>query len=97
VLDGSLIDSIPLPASTAPPRRTLVLLTKPMRQRLLQPRQDALTYVGPSRPLEGAPWDYTRPDLIETFYRLGEEDGARHVSAQATGELEGDEGLAPSA
>lgn len=81
-LDGCLMQSIPLPPAESPPRPTLALLTMPVPRRLAG-LDGAVVYVGPSRPLDAPVWEYTRPDLIESYYRLGEEDAGNWLRGPA--------------
>ncbi|MDX2170653.1 MAG: patatin-like phospholipase family protein [Deltaproteobacteria bacterium] len=76
VLDGGLIDSVPvasLPPGTA---RTLVLLTKHCPPGSV-PSHNGRRYVHPSQPVPVSKWDYTSPQRVQATYDLGRRDGER--------------------
>lgn len=80
VLDGCLVDSVPLDAlhGSVPP--ALVLLTRHYPQSRI-PHVDGMTYVQPSEPIRIDAWDYTSPIGIEKTYDLGRRDGERFAAA----------------
>lgn len=85
-LDGGVLESVPMSGLRPAGAGALVMLTSPYRpvtQRSLLSQHSALTYVAPSRHVDGAPWDYANPRLLDAFYSLGKEDGARFVESKA--------------
>ena len=82
-LDGGVLESIPTSKLAAAGARALVILTGPLTQRASFSQQSGVTYVAPSRHVAGAPWDYANPRLLDAFYSLGKEDGARFVELKA--------------
>jgi predicted acylesterase/phospholipase RssA len=85
VLDGGLVDSVPVEA-VDDATNALVLLTRPHAREAL-PTTPGRTYVAPSRPTPVAKWDYTSPDLVQQTWDLGCRDAeafvAEHRSAAA--------------
>jgi hypothetical protein len=77
VLDGGLVDSVPVEAA-APRRATLVLLTTRHPPARI-PRVDDRTYVQPSAPVPISRWDYTSSAGVQAAYDLGRRDGERFV------------------
>jgi predicted acylesterase/phospholipase RssA len=73
VLDGGLVDNVPVDAVTGA-RSTLVLLTRPFPEAAI-PDVPGRTYVQPSRPAPVAKWDYTSPGKVQETYDLGRRDG----------------------
>jgi predicted acylesterase/phospholipase RssA len=85
-LDGGVLESVPLSGLRTPGSSALVLLTSPRGGQLPSsspPAPVILTHAAPSRHVDGSPWDYANPRLLETFYALGREDGARFVESAA--------------
>jgi predicted patatin/cPLA2 family phospholipase len=78
VLDGGLIDSVPVEAVEPEARRTLVLLTQPHPAAAL-PRVAGRVYVAPSEPVPVHKWDYTSAGRVRATYDLGRRDGERFV------------------
>jgi predicted acylesterase/phospholipase RssA len=82
VLDGGLIDGVPVEAvasasaSTSDEGSTLVLLTKHYPQEII-PQVAGRTYVGPSEPIGVHKWDYTSPEGVQAAFDLGRRDGER--------------------
>jgi predicted acylesterase/phospholipase RssA len=85
-LDGGVLESIPMSGLRPAGARALVILTSPhhpqMQQASFSPRS-GVAYVAPSRHVAGAPWDYANPRLLDAFYSLGKENGARFVETEA--------------
>jgi len=81
VLDGGLVDNVPVAALDAGEGEVLVLLTshdaaRPQQFETLSGAQRRL-YVQPSAPIPLRVWDYTQPQLIDRTYALGQRDGER--------------------
>ncbi|SPA23931.1 patatin-like phospholipase family protein [Cupriavidus taiwanensis] len=78
VLDGGLVDNVPVDALDAAPGNVLVLVTRlyprPRRFVLEQGGQRRL-YLQPSQRVPISSWDYTRPDAMTHAYELGRRDG----------------------
>ncbi len=75
VLDGGLVDSVPV-AALPPSRRALVLLTKCFPPAAV-PAVAGRDYVQPSQPVPIQKWDYTSPQRLQATYDLGRRDGDR--------------------
>jgi predicted acylesterase/phospholipase RssA len=80
VLDGGLLDSVPVETIPPPAPPTLVLLTKQYAPAVI-PRVPGRTYVQPSAPVPVHKWDYTNPAGVRATYDLGRRDGERFVAA----------------
>lgn len=78
VLDGGLIDNVPVKAIGKENGNTLVLLT---RQYPIEniPAVENRVYVQPSVPIEISKWDYTNPAGMQDAYDLGKKDGEMFV------------------
>lgn len=76
VLDGGLIDSVPVAYLPPQSARTLVLLTKPLPPGQV-PAHATRRYVQPSAPVPVYKWDYTSPARVQATYDLGRRDGER--------------------
>jgi predicted acylesterase/phospholipase RssA len=74
VLDGGLIDNVPMRALADTGGAILILLTRQYRESSI-PRIPGRTYVQPSRPSPIAKWDYTSPKGIQEVFDLGRKDG----------------------
>lgn len=84
-LDGGVLESVPMSGLRPANAGALVLLTNhhhPTPAPSLS-QHSRLTHVAPSRHIAGAPWDYANPRLLDAFYSLGREDGARFVELKA--------------
>jgi len=84
VLDGGLVDSVPVEA-VHEATNVLVLLTRPHAREAL-PQTPGRTYISPSRPTPVAKWDYTSPDLVQETWDLGCRDGEAFVAEYADAE-----------
>ncbi|MCB2187369.1 MAG: patatin-like phospholipase family protein [Deltaproteobacteria bacterium] len=78
VLDGGLIDNVPVAALRPADTPSLVLLTRRYRPELLT-GHSGRTYLMPSSPIGIQKWDYTNPSGAEDARRLGREDGLRFL------------------
>ncbi|MBN2283520.1 MAG: patatin-like phospholipase family protein [Deltaproteobacteria bacterium] len=78
VLDGGLIDNVPVRILGKGSGNTLVLLTRSYREDRI-PRIPGRTYVQPSRPITVYKWDYTNPQGLQDAFDLGCEDGERFL------------------
>ena len=82
VLDGGLIDNVPVQLADGREGRTLVLLSKRYPRPL--PIANDRVYVQPSRPISLDKFDYANPQGLQETYELGREDGsgfAEHTRA----------------
>ncbi len=79
VLDGGLVDNVPVGALGADSEPTLVLLTRRYALERL-PRTRGRLYVQPSEPISIYKWDYTSPDGLQAAYDLGRRDGERFAA-----------------
>ncbi|RJX30561.1 MAG: patatin-like phospholipase family protein [Desulfarculus sp.] len=78
VLDGGLIDNVPLAALGPGDGPSLILLTRRYRPEQLS-GHPGRTYVQPSRPVPAAKWDYTDPAALHAAFALGLADGQRFL------------------
>ena len=84
VLDGGMVDNVPVGALDATPGDVLVMVTRlyPRPQRfVLQHGGQRRVYVQPSRKVPISSWDYTSPSQMRHAFDLGVEDGARFLVA----------------
>jgi hypothetical protein len=84
VLDGGVVDNVPVDGLDRSSGRVLVLLTRPYpgRARTFEVTVEGQRrlYVQPSRPTPVSSWDYTRPDLVRSTYDLGRRDGEEFLA-----------------
>lgn len=78
VLDGGLVDNVPLLAVGQGEGPTLVLLTRRYRAELLQGHA-GVTYLQPSRPIATTKWDYTDAKGVQEAHDLGRADGEAYL------------------
>jgi len=74
ILDGGLIDSVPVEVLQPEENPSLVLLTRPHRESEI-PAVDGRRYLWPSAPIPVAKWDYTSAERIQQTFDLGRRDG----------------------
>jgi predicted acylesterase/phospholipase RssA len=78
VLDGGMVDNVPVGALDATPGRVLVMVTRryprPQMFVVAQGEQQRI-YVQPSRKVPISSWDYTSPSQMRHAYDLGRADG----------------------
>lgn len=74
VLDGGLIDSVPVEVLQPEESPALILLTRPHRESEI-PAVDGRRYLWPSAPIPVAKWDYTSAERIQQTFDLGRRDG----------------------
>jgi predicted acylesterase/phospholipase RssA len=73
VLDGGLIENIPVRLADDQPGETLVLLSQKYRREL--PATKRVTWVQPSKPIKIDKFDYANPDGLQETFELGLGDG----------------------
>ncbi len=73
VLDGGLIDNVPLAVLSNKERPALILLTRRYPPDRLKGHPDRV-YLQPSRPVEISKWDYTDPQGCQAAYDQGRRD-----------------------
>ncbi len=78
VLDGGLVDNVPLLAINPGEGPTLVLLSRRYPSALLR-AQAGVTYLQPSRDIAISKWDYTNPRGLQEAFDLGRRDGESFV------------------
>ena len=71
VLDGGMIDNIPVHGIDNYPGKTLVLCSRPYKK---LPSITNRVYVAPSKPVPVSSWDYTNPEAIKLTYSQGMQD-----------------------
>jgi predicted acylesterase/phospholipase RssA len=76
VLDGGIIDNVPVHLANGREGRTLVLLSKQYKRPLPEPCQRV--YVQPSEPIRIDKFDYANPSGLQETYDLGFRDGIRY-------------------
>lgn len=81
VLDGGLVEHIPVRLADGRPGKTLVLLSRPYDATL--PTAPDVAWAQPSRPIGIDKFDYANPDGLQQTFDLGLEDGRKFVSAMA--------------
>jgi len=78
VLDGGVVDNVPVCALDGAPGATLVMLT---RRYPALPDIPGRAYVQPSAKIPVGSWDYTSPEGIQAAYDLGRRDGDAFLEA----------------
>lgn len=81
VIDGGLLESVPISPLAVAGRRALLLMTR--APRLGESFVDGHEVVWPSRPLAVSAWDYTNPQAIDDAVALGRLDAAAFVTRHA--------------
>ena len=71
VLDGGMIDNVPVHGVEHFPGKTLVLCSRPYKQ---LPSFENRVYIAPSKPVAVESWDYTNPDGIINSFNQGKAD-----------------------
>lgn len=71
VLDGGMIDNVPVHGVEHYPGKTLVLCSRPYKR---LPEIKNRTYIAPSRPLTIESWDYTNPEGVLESFNQGKTD-----------------------
>lgn len=74
VLDGGMIDNVPVFMVKHMQYRKLVLLTRRYRESMIPPDTDVL-YIQPSGTIHIKKWEYTDPDGLQYVYDMGRRDG----------------------
>ncbi|MCM2491531.1 patatin-like phospholipase family protein [Burkholderia glumae] len=84
VLDGGMVDNVPVGALDPAPGKVLVMVTRryprPQTFSVSHGEQTRL-YVQPSVKVPISSWDYTSPGQMQHAYDLGRRDGERFVAA----------------
>lgn len=87
ILDGGVVDNVPVAGLDAVPGTALVLLTRryPEWPRRFQRHQGplTLTYVQPSQTPPLKVWDYTSPERGDETFALGQADGRWFLEAES--------------
>lgn len=71
VLDGGMVDNIPVHGVEDQEGNTLVLCSRPYKT---FPNLTNRIYLAPSKPVPIKSWDYTNPEAVKATYKLGIED-----------------------
>ncbi|WP_322010666.1 patatin-like phospholipase family protein [Paraburkholderia sp. J12] len=86
VLDGGMVDNVPVDALDETPGRVLVMVTRlyPRPQMFVVPHrgpqgEQQRLYVQPSARVPISSWDYTSPHQMQHAYNLGRVDGERFL------------------
>lgn len=75
VLDGGLIDNVPIELADDQPGDTLVLMSQ--RYENTPRKRPGMTYVQPSKTIKIDKFDYANPDGLQETFELGLHDGTR--------------------
>ncbi|SAK51821.1 patatin-like phospholipase [Caballeronia pedi] len=78
VLDGGMVDNVPVSALDASPGLVLVMVTRlyPRERMFIVPHgEQKRLYIQPSRKVPISSWDYTSPSQMQHAYDLGRADG----------------------
>jgi len=78
VLDGGMVDNVPVAALDASPGVVLVMVTRlyPRERMFVVPHgEQKRIYIQPSRKVPISSWDYTSPSQMQHAYDLGRADG----------------------
>jgi hypothetical protein len=86
VLDGGLIDNVPVAAVKGVPGPMLVLLSRCYPQERIPAIKERL-YVQPSKPPSISGWDYTNPDGLQSTFDLGCRDADAFLRKFERGEV----------
>lgn len=78
VLDGGMVDNVPVHGVKTPNAKTLVLLSRPYTS---LPTTPNIHYVAPSKKPPIDSWDYTSPDKVLQTFEQGKTDAKRHLRA----------------
>lgn len=78
VLDGGLIDNVPVFALPEQSQNALILLTRPYPKEKI-PHLPGRLYVQPSQPVPVKTWDYTSPEKAQRTFDIGRADGERFL------------------
>lgn len=84
VLDGGLVDNVPVDALDPAPGNVLVLVTRPYprpQRFVMRTQGQQRLYLQPSQRVPISSWDYTRPDGMTAAYDLGRRDGEAFLRA----------------
>ncbi len=87
VLDGGIIDNVPVVALDKDPGRTLVLLSRRYPEEIL-PKVPGRIYLQPSEEPPVAKWDYTNPEGSQGAFDMGLRDGEAFVEKFNAGAYE---------
>jgi predicted acylesterase/phospholipase RssA len=83
VLDGGLIENIPVRLADNEPGETLVLLSRKYESGL--PAAQGVTWVQPSQPIKIDKFDYANPDGLQETFELGLDDGREFGRSRVLG------------
>jgi len=78
VLDGGMIDNVPVHGIEQYSGNTLVLCSRPYKQ---LPDIPGRTYIAPSKPVAIESWDYTNPEGIVKCFEQGKQDALKFLEA----------------
>jgi len=87
VLDGGIIDNVPVVALDEDPGQTLVLLSRRYPDEIL-PKVPGRIYLQPSEEPPVAKWDYTNPEGSQGAFDMGLRDGEQFLKDFGEGKFE---------
>lgn len=76
VLDGGMVDNVPLHGINQASGKTLVMLSRPYAR---LPSKTSVDYVAPRAPVSVSSWDYTSPNLVLATYEQGKQDALLYL------------------
>ena len=79
VLDGGMIDNIPVHGVSGYSGDTLVLCSRPYNN---LPNIPGRTYLAPSNPVAISSWDYTNPKAVKATFEQGKEDALKFLNTR---------------
>lgn len=80
ILDGGMVDNVPVHGISDDSGKTLVLLTRPYKS---LPSHSNREYVQPSRKVDVQSWDYTSPEKVQLTFELGRSDAIRYLQQRS--------------
>ncbi len=78
VLDGGMIDNVPVRILDDCSGKKLVLLTRRYKDSIL-PEENGVIYVQPSEDIRITKWEYTDPEGLQYVYDLGRRDAEKFI------------------
>lgn len=78
VLDGGMVDNVPIHGVDTTKGKTLVMLSRPYNS---LPKPANIDYVAPSKKLPVDSWDYTSPAKVLQTYEQGKADAKNYLRA----------------
>lgn len=80
VLDGGMVDNVPIHGIDTSRGKTLVMLSRPYAS---LPNSSNIDYVAPSQKLPVDSWDYTSPNKVLATFEQGKRDAKHYLKAMS--------------